>query len=241
MKNRLALVTGGTRGIGKSICIALKKLGYRVIANYYENAEGAKDFSKEYEIPIYCWDVGNAEDCQKNIEKIISDHEPIEIFVHNAGITKDRFMHKMSVDMWDDVIRTNLSSCFYLANPIVASMRNNNFGRIVMISSVNAFKGQLGQTNYSAAKAGMIGFVKSLALENASKGITVNAIAPGYIETDMVTALPYETIEAIKRQIPIGHLGSVEDVARAVIFLVQDDNNFTTGSTLHINGGYHMA
>jgi acetoacetyl-CoA reductase len=241
MKNRLTLVTGGTRGIGAAICIALKNAGYRVIANYYENNQSAEEFSKKHQIPIYCWDVGDAKSCQENIQAITNDHGPIEILIHNAGITRDRFMHKMSVDMWDDVIRTNLNSCFYVAQSIIASMRNNNFGRVVMISSVNAVKGQMGQTNYSASKAGMIGFVKSLALENASKGITVNAIAPGYIETDMVTALSSDTINNIAQQIPVGHLGSVDDIARAVLFLIHDDSCFITGSTLHINGGYHMG
>lgn len=239
--NRLALVTGGTRGIGKAICIALKNAGYQVIANYYEDNQSAEEFSKTYQIPIACWDVSHPQNCHEHIQKIVNEYGNIEVLVHNAGITRDRFMHKMSVDNWDDVIRTNLSSCFYVTQPILTTMRHNNFGRIVMISSVNALKGQLGQTNYSASKAGMLGFVKSLALENASKGITVNAIAPGYVKTDMTSILQSDVIKDIVQQIPVGHLGSVDDIARMVLFLVQDDNQFVTGSTFHVNGGYHMV
>jgi len=238
---RRILVTGGTRGIGEGISLGLKAAGYEVLANYHSDHNAAKEFSQKHDIPVFSWDVSSHEACKKNAEYLLKEYSQIDGIVHNAGITRDVFMHKMSFTDWDDVIRTNLCSCFYVIQPFLSPMRENGYGRIVVVSSINGVKGQIGQTNYSAAKAGMIGFVKALAQENAAKGITVNAIAPGYILTDMVKKVDGVILETIATQIPVGHLGEVEDVTRAALFLMSDAATFITGSTLHLNGGQHMA
>ncbi len=238
---RLALVTGGTRGIGACISKALKKAGYQVAANYAINDEAAEAFTKETGIKAYKWDVASLKECAKGIKKIKSDFDQdIEILVNNAGIIKDSMLHKMPEESWHSVISTNLDSCFNTCREVVTTMRDNGFGRIINISSINAQAGQVGQTNYSAAKAGILGFTKALARENAAKGITVNAIAPGYIKSDMTDAVPTSVMEAIIAQIPVRRLGFPEEIARAVVFLVADDAGFITGETLSINGGHHM-
>ncbi|WP_119167243.1 acetoacetyl-CoA reductase [Algihabitans albus] len=240
MSGRLALVTGGTRGIGRAICEALKNAGYRVVANYGGNDEAAKTFSEETGIPVAKFDVSDFEAVKAAVEAIVADHGAIEVVVNNAGITRDGTLHKMSADQWQAVIDTNLTSCFNLSRCVIDSMRGQNFGRIVNIGSINGQAGQYGQVNYAAAKSGIHGFTKALAQEGAAKGITVNAIAPGYVETDMVRAVPANVLEKIVAKIPVGRLGQPEDIARGVLFLVGDDAGFITGATLSINGGQHM-
>lgn len=237
---RVALVTGGTRGIGEAICIALKDAGYTVAANYGGNDEAAKAFTERTGIPAYKFDVADFDSVKAGIEQIAADLGPVEILVNNAGITRDGTMHKMSFEKWDAVIQTNLASCFNTSRCVIESMRENGFGRIVNIGSVNGQAGQYGQVNYAAAKSGIHGFTKALAKECASKGITVNAIAPGYVETDMVRAVPEEVLQKIIKTIPVGRLGNVQDISRSVMFLIADDASFVTGSTLSINGGQHM-
>lgn len=238
---KLALVTGGTRGIGAHISKALLKAGYNVAANYAYNDEIANSFHKETGIKVYKWDVANFKECAKAIKKIKADFEKdIDVLVNNAGIIKDSMLHKMPEENWRDVISTNLDSCYNTCHAVVPAMRENGFGRIINISSINAQAGQVGQTNYSAAKAGILGFTKALARENASKGITVNAIAPGYIKSDMTDAVPTSVMEAIISQIPVKRLGHPEEIARAVIFLADEHAGFITGETLSINGGHHM-
>ncbi len=238
---RLALVTGGTRGIGSFISIALKKAGYDVAANYAKNDEAANAFAKETGIKVYKWNVANLEECKNNIKKITDDFgKNIEILVNNAGIIKDSMLHKMPEENWHMVISTNLDSCYNTCHETIGAMRERGFGRIINISSINAQAGQVGQTNYSAAKAGILGFTKALARENASKNITVNAIAPGYIKTDMTDAVPTSVIEAIISQIPVKRLGNPEEIARVVVFLAADDAGFITGETISVNGGHHM-
>jgi acetoacetyl-CoA reductase len=237
---RVALVTGGTRGIGAGIARELKAAGYTVAVNYLGNEEVATKFRKETGIPTFLWSVADFESCKAGVEKITADLGPIEILVNNAGITRDGFMHKMSADQWTAVINTNLNSVFNMSRNVIEGMRERAFGRIISISSVNGIKGQMGQTNYSAAKAGIIGFTKALAQENATKGITVNAIAPGYIGTDMVAAMAPDVIEKIVAQVPVGRLGQVEEIARTVVFLASDDSGFITGATFNINGGQYM-
>jgi acetoacetyl-CoA reductase len=239
--SRNILVTGGTRGIGGAISVALKSQGNQVLANYHSDHKSAKEFSKVHDIPAFPWDVGNYEACKKNAAYLEKEYGPIDIVIHNAGIIRDSFMHKMDVKDWDHVIATNLSSCFYVVQPFIGGMRERGFGRVVMLSSINGVKGQMGQVNYCAAKAGMIGFVKALAQENAVKGITVNAIAPGYIMTDMVKKIDGVILEKIAAQIPTGNLGDVADVVRGVQFLISEEAKFITGSTLHINGGQYMS
>jgi acetoacetyl-CoA reductase len=235
-------VTGGTRGIGAAISKALKAAGYTVAANYAGNDEAANGFKAETGIPVYKWDVSSYEACAAGLAQIETDLGPVDIVVNNAGITRDGFFHKMTPDQWNAVINTNLNSLFNMCRPVVEGMRNRNFGRIVCISSINGQKGQAGQTNYSAAKSGEIGFVKALAQENASKGITVNAITPGYIGTEMVRAIDPAVLEKrILPLIPVGRLGEPEEIARCVLFLVADDAGFITGSTLSANGGQYMA
>ncbi len=241
MKIRTALVTGGTRGIGASITLALKSKGYKVIANYHKNHEVAEDFSKKHGIEIKSWDVGHFGECQESIEFITKKHGTIDVLVHNAGITRDGFFHKMSPQMWQDVITTNLTSCFNMVQPIVGPMRENGFGRIILLSSINALKGQIGQVNYCAAKAGIIGFTKALALETARKGITVNVIAPGYTDTEMVRAVSESVLEKIISQIPVGRLGKIDEIARCVTFLAAEDAGFITGETININGGQYLS
>ena len=239
---RVALVTGGTRGIGAEISKALKEAGHTVVANYGGNDEAANKFKGETGIPVTKFDVSDAAACESGIKAIEGEHGPVHILVNNAGITRDGTFHRMTFDQWSQVIRTNLDSMFTCTRPVIDGMRNRGFGRIVIISSINGQKGQLGQTNYSAAKAGVIGFAKALAQENASKGVTVNVIAPGYISTEMVQAVPQEVLKTkILPLIPVGRLGEAEEIARAVVYLAGDDAGFITGSTLSINGGQYMA
>jgi acetoacetyl-CoA reductase len=239
---RVAVVTGGSRGIGAAISKALKAAGYTVAANYAGNDEAAAKFREETGIPVYKWDVSSYDACTAGLAQIETDLGPIDVVVNNAGITRDGFFHKMSPDQWNAVINTNLNSLFNMCRPVIEGMRNRNFGRIICISSINGQKGQAGQANYSAAKAGEIGFVKALAQENASKGITVNAICPGYIGTEMVRAIAPEVLEKrILPQIPVGRLGEPEEIARIVAFLAADESGFITGSTLSANGGQYMA
>ncbi|MBX9758601.1 MAG: acetoacetyl-CoA reductase [Beijerinckiaceae bacterium] len=239
---RVAVVTGGTRGIGAAISKALKAAGYSVAANYAGNDEAANGFKAETGIPVYKWDVSSYDACAAGLAQVEKDLGPVDIIVNNAGITRDGFFHKMTPDQWNAVINTNLNSLFNMCRPVVEGMRNRNFGRIVCISSINGQKGQAGQTNYSAAKSGEIGFVKALAQENASKGVTVNAITPGYIGTEMVRAIDPAVLEKrILPLIPVGRLGEPEEIARCVLFLVADDAGFITGSTLSANGGQYMV
>lgn len=241
MTKRLALVTGGTSGIGAEICKALKKAGYDVAANFVANESGAKEFAKETGIAVYQWDVSNYEQCVKSVEKVCKDFgRNIEILVNNAGILRDGMMHKMVPEDWNAVIITNLSSCFNMCRAVINPMRENDFGRIISISSVNGQLGQAGQTSYSASKAGIIGFTKALARESASKGITVNAIAPGYTDTSMLKAMPEKVLAAIVAQVPIGRLMKPEEIARAVLFLVAEESGCITGETFSINGGQYM-
>ena len=237
---RLAVVTGGTRGIGRAISIALKNAGYKVVANYGGNDEAARKFTEETGIPSLKWDVSSYPACEAAIAKVVAEHGPIEVLINNAGITRDGTLHRMTYQMWEDVIHTNLSSCFNMARLVIESMRDRGFGRIVNVGSVNGQAGQYGQVNYAAAKSGIHGFTKALAQEGASKGITVNAIAPGYTETDMVAAVPANVLEKIVAKIPVGRLGKAEEIGRGVMFLIADDAGFITGSTLSINGGQHM-
>ncbi len=237
---RIALVTGGTRGIGEAISLALKNNGCNVAANYGGNDEAAKTFTANTGIPAYKFDVSDFAAVQAGIQQIEKDLGPIEILVNNAGITRDGTLHRMELKQWEDVIRTNLSSCFNTSRAVIEGMRSRGFGRIVNIGSVNGQAGQYGQANYAAAKSGIHGFTKALALEGAAKGITVNAVAPGYVDTEMVRAVPEDVLQKIIRQIPAGRLGKPEDIARSVLFLVADDADFMTGSTLSVNGGQHM-
>ena len=237
---RLALVTGGTRGIGRAISVALKKAGHRVVATYSGNDAAAKEFAAETGIPVAKFDVGNFTECEAAVKRIVGEQGPIEILVNNAGITRDATLHKMTPQQWDEVIRTNLTSCFNMCRLVVDSMRERGFGRIVNIGSINGQGGQYGQVNYAAAKSGIHGFTKALAQEGAAKGITVNCIAPGYINTDMVRAVPAPVLEKIVAKIPVGRLGEAAEIARGVVFLCADEGGFITGSTLSINGGQHM-
>lgn len=241
MMARTALVTGGTRGIGKAICLALKRAGHRVAANYAGNDEAARAFREETGIPVFKWSVADYAACKAGIETVEAELGPVEILINNAGITRDVPFHKMTPDQWREVIDTNLSGVFNMTHPVWNGMRDRGFGRIVTISSINGQKGQFGQVNYSAAKAGDLGFTKALAQEGAKKGITVNAICPGYIATDMVMAVPAEVRQKIVEQIPVGRLGEAEEVARAVLFLVSDEAGFVTGSTLTVNGGQYLV
>ena len=234
---RVALVTGGTRGIGKAVSVALKAAGYSVAANYAGNDEAAAKFKEETGIPVYKFDVGDFDAVSAAVAQIKSDMGAVEVLVNNAGITRDVPLHKMDKAQWDAVINTNLSGLFNLSRNVIDDMRGAGFGRIVSISSINGQKGQFGQTNYAAAKAGDLGFTKALALETASKGITVNAIAPGYIATEMVMAVPKEVLDSkVIPQIPVGRLGQAEEIARCVVFLASDDAQFINGSTISANG-----
>lgn len=238
---RVAVVTGGTRGIGSAISIALKNAGYKVAANYAGNDERAKAFSESTGIPVYKFDVSKYEQCQAGLERIIADlGGPVEVLINNAGITRDGTLHKMSPDHWQAVLDTNLGSCYNMCHGVIDGMRERNFGRIVNIGSINGQAGQYGQVNYAAAKSGIHGFTKALAQEGAAKGITVNAVAPGYVDTDMVRAVPEKVLEKIIAGIPVGRLGRAEDIARTVLFLIADDADFITGSTISVNGGQHM-
>ena len=237
---RLALVTGGTRGIGEAISVALKNAGHKVVANYGGNDEAAKAFSERTGIPAAKFDVSNFAAVKEAVGKIAKEHGPVEILVNNAGITRDGTMHRMTPEAWQAVIDTNLGSCFNLSRCVIDGMRERKWGRIVNIGSINGQAGQYGQVNYAAAKSGIHGFTKALAQEGASIGITVNAIAPGYIDTDMVRAVPAEVLEKIVAKIPVKRLGKAEEIARGVVFLCAEDAGFITGSTLSINGGQHM-
>jgi acetoacetyl-CoA reductase len=238
--SRVAVVTGGTRGIGEAICLALKKAGYKVAAVYGGDEAKAKAFTQETGIPAYKIDVSDFKQVKDGIAKITADLGPVDVVVNNAGITRDGTLHKMTPEQWEAVIHTNLSSCFNMCRSVIDSMRERGFGRIVNIGSINGQAGQYGQVNYAAAKSGIHGFTKALAQEGAAKNITVNAIAPGYIDTDMVRAVPPQVLEKIVAKIPVGRLGQASEIARGVLFLVSDDAGFVTGSTLSINGGQHM-
>jgi acetoacetyl-CoA reductase len=240
MKNRLAIVTGGTRGIGKSIAIDLKKAGCKVVASYHGNEEAAQAFKKETGIEVMRFDVADFEQCQHAVRRIEAEIGAVDILINNAGITRDGFMHKMGEESWDAVVDTNLKSCFNMARAVIEGMRAKGYGRIINISSINGQTGQMGQTNYAAAKAGVFGFTKSLARECAAKGITVNAVAPGYINTDMVAAVAPEAMKVVLAKIPVGRLGEAAEIARAVCFLADDMAGFITGETISINGGQHM-
>ena len=238
---RVALVTGGTRGIGAAISIGLKEAGYTVAATYHGNDAAAAAFKAESGIHVFKWDVGDFDACKSGIAKVEADLGPLDILVNNAGITRDGTLHRMTPENWREVMATNLDSVFNMTRNVIEGMRDRGFGRVISIASINGQKGQIGQANYSAAKAGLFGFTKSVAQENASKGITVNAVAPGYIATEMVRAVPEEIIKTkVLPQIPVGRLGEPEEVARCVVFLASDDAGFITGSTLTANGGQYM-
>ncbi len=237
---RLALVTGGTRGIGRAICVALKDAGHEVAANYVGNVEAAEKFSAETGLPAYRWDVSDFEACEAGVAQVVAEHGAIDILVNNAGITRDGTLHKMSAESWRTVIDTNLGSCFNMCRVVIESMREQGYGRIVNVGSINGQAGQYGQVNYAAAKSGIHGFTKALAQEGAARNITVNAVAPGYVDTDMVAAVPEAVLEKIVAGIPVGRLGHAEDIARGVAFLVSEEAEFITGATLSINGGQHM-
>lgn len=238
--SKVALVTGGTRGIGEAISVGLKAAGYTVAANYGGNDEAANAFTERTGIKAYKFDVADFGAVQAGVKAIEDDLGPVEILVNNAGITRDTTIHRMSFEQWNAVIQTNLTSCFNLSRCVIEGMRERGFGRIVNIGSINGQAGQYGQVNYAAAKSGIHGFTKALAQEGAGKGITVNAIAPGYIDTDMVRAVPEEVLQKIVARIPVKRLGQASEIARGVLFLVADDAGFITGSTLSINGGQHM-
>lgn len=238
---RVAVVTGGVRGIGAGISLALKEKGYQVIATYQQNDQRAKEFHDQYGIEVMKFDVGDFNACKEAFEKIREQYGGIDILVNNAGITRDGMLHKMTADGWSEVIRTNLDSVFNMTRLAIDGMRERGFGRIINISSINAQKGQAGQTNYCAAKSGIIGFTKALALETSGKGITVNAIAPGYIDTDMVRAVPQSVLDQIINTIPVKRLGRVDEIASMVIFLSSDESAFVTGSTMNLNGGQYMG
>ncbi|MBV6633638.1 MAG: acetoacetyl-CoA reductase [Alphaproteobacteria bacterium] len=239
--SRVAVVTGGTRGIGAEIATKLKDVGYKVAATYAGNDEAAAKFKADTGIEVFKFDVADFDAVSAGIEQVVSTLGPVEILVNNAGITKDGMLHKMSFEAWKAVIDTNLNSCFNLCRAVVPGMRDAGFGRIVNISSINGQKGQMGQTNYSAAKAGMIGFTKALAQEGAFKGITANVIAPGYIATEMTGAMKQEVLDSIISGIPVGRMGKPEEIADMVAYLVRDESAFITGATFSVNGGQYMA
>jgi acetoacetyl-CoA reductase len=240
--SKVAIVTGGTRGIGEAISKALKAAGYTVAATYAGNDAAAAKFKGETGVAVYKWDVGDAKACAEGVAKVEAELGPVAVLVNNAGITRDTMFHRMTGEHWSAVIRTNLDSLFNMTRPVIEGMRTRGFGRIISISSINGQKGQMGQVNYSTAKAGVIGFTKALALENSNKGITVNVIAPGYIATEMVQAVPAEVLKSkILPQIPVGRLGEADEIAAAVIYLAGDKAGFITGSTLSVNGGQYMA
>lgn len=239
---RVALVSGGTRGIGAAIAVALKAAGYSVAANYAGNDERAKAFEAETGIPVFKWDVSSYEACVEGIARVEAALGPVDVLVNNAGITRDAMFHKMTPSQWGEVINTNLTGLFNMTHPVWSGMRDRGFGRVINISSINGQKGQMGQANYSAAKAGDIGFTKALAQEGAAKNVTVNAICPGYIGTEMVMAVPEKVMnERILPQIPVGRLGQPEEIARCVVFLASDDAGFITGSTISANGGQYFS
>ncbi len=238
---RVAIVTGGTRGIGAAISTALQKAGYKVAAVYHGNEEAAAALSKKIGIQHFKFDVGDYKACAAGVAEIEKKIGPVDVLVNNAGITRDSFLHKMTPEQWGEVIHTNLNSVFNMSRAVIEGMRERGFGRIISISSINGQQGQMGQTNYSAAKAGLIGFTKALALESAAKGITVNAIAPGYTDTEMVRAVAPDVLKKIIARIPVGHLGKPEDIANMVVFLAADETSFATGATFSLNGGQYLA
>ena len=237
---RVAIVTGGTRGIGEAICLRLQKQGHLVVANYGGNEEKARAFTQATGIPAYRFDVGDHQACLDGCALIAAEHGPIDIVINNAGVTRDGVLHKMTFEDWNEVMRINLGGCFNTAKATFSGMRERGWGRIVNIGSINGQAGQYGQVNYAAAKSGIHGFTKALAQEGAKYGVTVNAIAPGYIDTDMVAAVPPPVLEKIVARIPVGRLGQAEEIARGVAFLTSDNGGFVTGSTMSINGGQHM-
>ena len=238
---KVALVTGGSRGIGAAIAVALKNAGYSVAANYAGNDDAAQKFKAETGIPVYKWSVADYDSCAAGIKQVEADLGPVDILVNNAGIARDAMFHRMTREQWKEVIDTNLNGLFNMTHPLWSGMRDRKFGRIINISSINGQKGQMGQANYSASKAGDIGFTKTLAQEGARAGITVNAICPGYIGTEMVRAVPEKVLETIVAAIPTGRLGEPDEIARCVVFLASDDSGFITGSTITANGGQYMA
>lgn len=241
MSKKIAIVTGGTRGIGAAISLSLKADGYNVAAIYASNDKAAKVFKDEHDIETFRADVSNLKSCVSVVERVKDKMGAPSILVNNAGITRDAFMHKMDEDMWHEVIKTNLDSCFFMSRAVIQDMRDANYGRIINISSINGQKGQIGQTNYSAAKAGMVGFTKALALEGARKGITVNAICPGYIKTDMTESMPSEVLQSIISQIPMGRMGKPQEIADLVSFIASEKAGFCTGAVFTVNGGQYIA
>lgn len=239
--SKVALVTGGTRGIGAAISIGLKNAGYTVAANYGGNDEAANKFKAETGIAVFKWDVGNFEACAAGIKDVEGALGPVDVLVNNAGITRDGMLHKMTPQQWREVINVDLDSVFNMSRNVIDGMRERNHGRIVNISSINGQKGQMGQTNYSAAKAGIVGFTKALAQETAKKGITVNVICPGYIDTEMVQAVPPKVLEGIIATIPVGRLGKADEIAKMTAFLASDDAAFITGATMTVNGAQYIA
>ena len=238
---RVALVTGGTRGIGAAIARTLRDSGHQVVVTYQGNDEAAKAFTDDSGIPARKWDVGDFAACEAGVAEVEQAFGPVDVLVNNAGITRDGTLHKMSPEDWESVIRTNLTSAFNMTRVVINGMRERGFGRIIQISSINGQKGQMGQANYAAAKAGLIGFTKSVAQENARKGITANVVAPGYIGTDMVQAVPEKVLQGIIDQIPVGRLGEAEEIGQAVDYLASEGAAFVTGSTLTVNGGQYMT
>jgi acetoacetyl-CoA reductase len=241
MAGRVALVTGGTRGIGRGIVERLKADGFQVAAGYAGNEEAAKACARELDVTIVKGNVGDFDDCKRAVQEVEAQLGPVEVLVNNAGITRDAMLHKMTPQQWNEVIFVNLASVFNMCRQVIDGMRTRSFGRIINISSINGQKGQMGQTNYSAAKAGVIGFTKALAQETAAKGITVNAVAPGYIDTEMVSAVPQAVLDKIIGQIPVGRLGKAQEIAACVAFLARDDAAFITGSTITANGGQYYT
>jgi len=237
---RVAIVTGGTRGIDAAVSVALKDAGYEVAAIYHVSDDTAQVFAAQSGVAVYKWDVGNFDACTEGVARVEADLGPVDVLVNNAGITRDATIHKMTFEQWNMVLQTDLSSCFNMCRQVMPGMRERGFGRVVNVGSINGQAGQYGQVNYAAAKSGIHGFTKALAQEGAAKGITSNAIAPGYVDTYMVRAVPEEVLQKIIAKIPVGRLGKPGDIARGVLFLVADDAGFVNGSTLSINGGHHM-
>ena len=239
--SRVALVTGGTRGIGAAISRALQDAGHKVAATYAGNREKAEAFRQETGIAVFQWDVADEAACADGVGRVAGEVGPIDILVNNAGITRDGWFHKMDFAAWSAVLKTNLDSMFTMTRPVIDGMRERSFGRVINISSINGQKGQIGQVNYATAKAGVIGFTKALALENARKGITVNCVCPGYINTEMVAAVPEKVLEGIVQGIPVNRLGTAEEIAALVVYLASEQSAFMTGAVLSINGGQYMA
>ncbi len=238
--SRIALVTGGTRGIGAATAAAFQAAGYRAASVYGRDDRKAEYFRAETGIPVYRWDVSDFDACREGVARVTDDLGPIDVLINSAGITRDRTLHRMDPEQWRQVIDTNLGSCFNMSRAVIEGMRRRKFGRIVNVGSINGQAGQYGQVNYAAAKSGIHGFTKALALEGAAHGITVNAVAPGYIDTEMVAAVPKDVLEKIVQRIPVRRLGRAEEIARAIRFLASDESGFITGSTLSVNGGQHM-